>query len=87
MFILKQWTVLHMSDWVEESVAVSESKDALIRRCHTDCLGKVHDPDPHTHIVDYTIPGMDLERYCKERGTQSCCLDHYFSIDTIEVLE
>ena len=75
IFILTHWTVINMSDWVEESIAVSESKDRLIEY-HGKIVGAT------SHLVDRT-DGKDFEQYCKGIGLNNYCIDDYYSIDRI----
>lgn len=88
MFILRQWTVLNMHDWVEEALVVSESKQRLVEY-HAQHGGT------RTPLIDLT-QGESLQQWCENRNRNEnrigirriseACYECYWSIDTIEVI-
>lgn len=92
MFVLSEWTVINMFDWVRQPLAVSESKERLIER-HSKNFAK--DRVPTVPLID-TTQDEDLEKYCERRNAEenrtenrrltTSCFDCYWSIDTIDCL-
>lgn len=64
MYILSRWSLLHMSDWVSEHIAVSDNVESLTK--HTAIDGKLlmidsfhgHNPNKQSDI-HYTIESIE----------------------------
>jgi len=87
MFILTEWSIINMHDWVEKPLVVSDSKESLIDY-NTREVGIVP-------LIDYT-KNETLAGYCESRNlAENRCghrlltefdFDYFLSIDTIRAV-